>query len=119
MNLLSKLWQIAVAVPSIIAIALALTPPKAFSGTAGDDGERTFRSKCSICHGVDGSGNTATGKKQKIRDLRSADVQKQMDDQLAEIIAKGKGKMPGYEGKLTTDEIKHLVGYLRELAKGK
>lgn len=119
MILTMKTWRIAVAVPPILAIALALAPPKAFSGAAGDDGERTFSSKCSICHGADGSANTAFGKKQKLRDLHSADVQKQTDAQLAEIIAKGKGKMQAYEGKLTTDEIKRLVAYVRELAKKK
>ncbi len=82
-----------------------------------DEGEGTFKAKCAMCHGADGSGDTAMGKKMKIRDLRSADVQKQSDAQLAEIIAKGKSPMPGYEKQLDKDKIQKVVAYLRELGK--
>lgn len=64
------------------------------------EGESIFNSKCAICHGKDASGNTPMGKNLKLRDLRSEDVQKQTDDQLFELIAKGKGKMQSYEKSL-------------------
>jgi mono/diheme cytochrome c family protein len=38
---------------------------------------------------------------------------------LTEITVKGKNKMPGYDKKLTADEIKGLVAYVRELGKKK
>ena len=72
-----------------------------------------------MCHGPDGSGDTAMGKKMKIRDLRSADVQKQTDAQLAEIIAKGKSPMQGYDKTLDKAKIDDVVAYLRELGKKK
>jgi hypothetical protein len=50
-----------------------------------------------MCHGQDGSGDTAMGKKLKVRDLRSAEVQSQTDAQLTDIITKGKPPMPGHE----------------------
>lgn len=53
----------------------------------------------------------------KVRDLRSADVQKQTDAQLSDIITAGKNPMPAYKDKLTGEEIKSLVGYVRELGK--
>ena len=53
----------------------------------------------------------------KIRDFHSPDVQKQTDAELTEIISAGKGAMPSYKGKLTDDQIKQLVGYIRDLAK--
>lgn len=53
----------------------------------------------------------------KIRDLHSADVQKQTDAQLTDIVTAGKSPMPGYKDKLTADQIKGLVGYIRELGK--
>lgn len=53
----------------------------------------------------------------KVRDLGSDDVQKQTDAQLTEITANGKGKMPAFKGKLTDDQIKQLVGYIRSLKK--
>jgi mono/diheme cytochrome c family protein len=47
-------------------------------------------------------------------------VQKQTDVQLIDSVTNGKGKkMPAYKGKLTDDEIKQLVGYIRELGKKK
>jgi len=44
-------------------------------------------------------------------------VQKQSDAQLAEAIAKGRGKMPSYEKSLNPDDIKALVAFLRALGK--
>jgi mono/diheme cytochrome c family protein len=57
------------------------------------------------------------GKNLKLRDLGSADVQKQSDDELAAIITKGKEKMPAYDGKLTKDQIGEVVKYIRTLKK--
>ncbi len=53
-----------------------------------------------------------------VTDLTSADVQKQTGAQLTDSIANGKGKkIPAYKGKITDDQIKGLVGYIRALAK--
>lgn len=79
--------------------------------------EMLYKTKCASCHGADGSGNTATGKKLKVRDLRSAEVQKMTDAQLQAMIAKGKGKMPGYEKSLGADKVKELTAYVRKMGK--
>jgi cytochrome c6 len=84
---------------------------------AQDDAASLFKAKCAGCHGPDGTGSTPAGKAMKVRDLHSADVQKQTDAELTEIITTGKSPMPGYKGKLTDDQIKQLVGYVRELGK--
>jgi cytochrome c6 len=84
---------------------------------AQNDAASVFKSKCAACHGADGTGNTPAGKSMKIRDFHSADVQKQTDAELTEIITTGKSPMPGYKGKITDDQIKQLVGYVRELGK--
>jgi len=85
---------------------------------AQGDGATLFKSKCSACHGADGSGNTPVGKSMKLRDFSSADVQKQTDAELTAIITNGKaGGMPSYKGKLTDDQIKQLVSFIRGLAK--
>ncbi|HXW62443.1 MAG TPA: cytochrome c [Candidatus Acidoferrales bacterium] len=82
-----------------------------------DDGAATFKAQCAACHGADGSGKTAVGKSLKIRDLSSADVQKQTDEQLTDIITNGKGAMPAFKDKITADQIKELVVFIRQLAK--
>ena len=60
------------------------------------------------------------GKKLGAKDLRSEEVQKKSDAELNDVITNGMGKtMPAYKDKLTTDQIKGLVVYIRELAKKK
>jgi mono/diheme cytochrome c family protein len=95
----------------IAAGSIFLAQPSSAAG----DAAATYVSKCASCHGKDGSGNTAAGKSLGLKDLRSAEVQGQSDAQLAAIIGKGKGKMPGYEKTLGADAIKGLVAYVRSL----
>lgn len=79
-------------------------------------GAALYRQKqCTSCHAADGSGNTPAGKATKARDLRSADVQKASDDELADAIANGRGKMPAYKSSLSPDQVKELVAFLRTL----
>jgi cytochrome c6 len=87
------------------------------SARAQDEGATLYKSRCAACHGADGKGDTAIGKSQKLRDLGSDEVQKQTDAQLTDITANGKGKMPAYKGKLTDDQIKQLVSFIRGLKK--
>jgi mono/diheme cytochrome c family protein len=99
----------------LLILVLALVLP-AFS-VAADSGGDLFATKCAACHAKDGSGSTAMGKSMKIRDLGSADVQKQSDKELTDIVTKGKGKMPAYSGKLTDAQISDLVKFIRTLKK--
>jgi cytochrome c6 len=80
------------------------------------DAAATYKAKCAMCHGADGKGS-AMGQKMGTHDFASADVQKETDAQLTEIITKGKGKMPKYGEKLKDAEIKDLVAYVRSLGK--
>jgi len=97
-----------------MALATLALPIASFAGDGGDD---VFKSKCAMCHGPDGAGKTMMGEKLKIPDLRSADVQKKSDADLKALIAKGKDKMPGYETKLSKEQINKLVVFVRDLAK--
>jgi mono/diheme cytochrome c family protein len=80
-------------------------------------GESLYKTKCAVCHGPDGKGETAVGKANKLRDLGSTDVQKQSDDELGGIIGNGKGKMPAYGKSLKPEQIKELVAYIRSFKK--
>ena len=97
---------------TILISGSVMAMPGAFQDT-----KATYMQKCAVCHAPDGSGGTAYGKKNNLRDLRSKEVQSLADDKLMSIISKGEGKMPGYEKALGADVCKKLVGYLRELAK--
>jgi mono/diheme cytochrome c family protein len=97
-------------------IILALVP--AFSAyTIADGTADTFKSRCAPCHGATGAGDTTLGKNLKLRDLGSANVQKQPDDEFTTIISKGKGKMPAYDRKLSKQQIDDLVKLIRSLKK--
>ena len=98
------------AVLTVLAFALMFS-----TWSFADGGADTFKSKCAGCHGADGKGDTGMGKAMKLRDLGSADVQSQSDADLTGIITNGKNKMPKYDGKLTADQIKDVVKYIRTL----
>src|SRR6516225_11638734 len=98
--------------------ALVLVATFAIASVAGamaSDGAAIFKSKCAMCHGADGTGNTQMGKSMGLKDLGSADVQKQSDADLTAVVSKGKGKMPAYGGKLSDEDISALVKYVRTL----
>ena len=100
---------------SVVVLAAVLS---LFSAALrAQDAPSLFKAKCAGCHGGDGSGNTSAGKSLKLRDLGSADVQKQTDAELTAIITNGKSPMPAYKGKVTDAQIQELVTYVRGLAK--
>jgi cytochrome c6 len=79
-----------------------------------DDAEALYKSKCQVCHGPDGKGSAA-GQKIGVKDFHSPEVQKLTDTELFEATKQGKGKMPAYDKKLTDDQIKQLIKYIRSL----
>lgn len=98
----------------MITALVALILPASVYAT---DGASLYKAKCASCHAADGSGDTAIGKSMKLRDLRSAEVQKQTDKELFTVTSDGKGKMPAYKTKLSETEINSLVTHMRDLAK--
>ena len=99
---------------AVLAAGLAL-----WSTPAGADVAANYKAKCALCHGADGKGDTPVGKKMGVRDFASPEVQKASDADLIATTTKGKNKMPAYGGKLSDADIKDLIGYIRQLAKGK
>jgi mono/diheme cytochrome c family protein len=75
----------------------------------------TYRAKCAMCHGPDGSGSPV-GKSMNVPDLRSPAVQKLPDAQLAQIISDGKGGMPSFKSSLSEDQVHSLVTRIRSLS---
>lgn len=103
----AKPWLIATLILLVASVSFAAAP-----GAAD-----IYKSKCASCHGPDGKGTTTIGKSMKVRDLSSADVQKQSDADLQKIISDGKGKMPAYKAKLSVADVSSLVAFIRGLAK--
>lgn len=101
-------------IPRLILAGLCLlTLPTALR--AQSDPAKFFKTNCTLCHSADGSGDSATGKAMHAKDLRSDEVQKQSDGELAEAITKGKGKMPAFSAKIKPEDVTKLVAYIRSL----
>jgi mono/diheme cytochrome c family protein len=80
------------------------------------DAAENWAKMCASCHAKDGSGSTVMGKKNGVEDYRDAKVQAKFTDaQAIQIITDGKDKMKAFKDKLTPDEIKALVAYIRGL----
>jgi cytochrome c6 len=92
----------------VASIARANPGPDAAASSA------TFRTKCAMCHGQDGSGSEV-GKSMNVPDLRAPVVQKLTDAQLAQTISDGKGGMPPFKSSLSEDQIHSLVVHIRSL----
>jgi cytochrome c6 len=99
---------------ALLVVGALLCAP---SARAQNDAAGLYKSKCVMCHGADGTGSTPIGKATGVRDFHSADVQKETVSELADIISKGKNKMPKYSDKLKDAEIKDLAAYVHDLAK--
>ena len=88
--------------------------------------ERVWKAKCSSCHGVDGTGQTETGKTMGIGDMTSAAFQKDLTDaSMRERIENGvvrekNGKqqeMKAFREVLKPEEIDGLIAWVKALKK--
>lgn len=96
---------------ALLSISLAVP------AIAQQSGEATYKAKCAMCHGVDGTGNTPMGKNMKLRSFKSPEDVKATDAELFKQTKDGVGKMQGYAGKLTDAQINDVVTYIRTLQK--
>jgi cytochrome c553 len=88
------------------------------------DAAENWTANCASCHGKDGSGNTKAGRKVGAKDLTNAANQKEFTDEQAFKDLKeglkdkdGNDKMRPFADKLSDDEMKALVAYVRTLKK--
>lgn len=95
-------------VASISLTALIMAGVMAF-GAGADD----YKAKCAMCHGADGKGQMA--KKMGSKDLTDPEVQGKSEADIAKIISDGKGKMTGFKGKLSDDQIKAVAAYVKSM----
>lgn len=102
----------------ILTLAMLLATPFAFA-----DGAELYGKKCASCHGKDGTGNTTMGKKKGARDYTDAAVQSSFTDAegvkavLDGVTKDGKELMKGAAGKITEDEAKAMITYMRSFKK--
>jgi cytochrome c553 len=87
------------------------------------DAKENWEKNCVSCHGKDGKGETKAGKKAGVKDLTDANYQNSLtDEKMAQQIKGGmkeggKEKMKPFGDKLSDEEIKALIGYVRAFKK--
>jgi len=111
MKVAGRLFRLACSL-SVLAAACILTVPVQAQG----GGAATYKAKCAMCHGADGSPSSA-GKAMKARDFCSDEVKKETEAEMADVVTKGRNKMPSYDKKLSEAEIKDVVTYIKSLCK--
>ena len=93
--------------------------PFAASPEAIAEGMHLYRtSDCAICHGVSGNGKgvLAGDTSMNTHDWRDpASLASMTDGELFYILQNGKGRMPGYGRKETSDRMWHIIIFIRSL----
>lgn len=96
----------------VIITVVAFSLVVAMAGTAmAQDGAALYKTKCQMCHGPDGKGS-AVGLKMGAKPFSET---KASEKEFIEITENGKNKMPAFKGKLTDEQIKQVVEYVRTL----
>ncbi len=103
-----------------VTLLFTLGTCAALTGTAkAADAKESFEKQCASCHGKDGKGQTRQGRQAGVKDYTDAKVQEEMkDDKALETVKAGikegaKERMKPYKDKLTDEEIKALIAYMR------
>jgi len=99
------------------------TPPQKRSVGKSSVGD-LFRNNCARCHGADGAGDTPLGHTYNAPDFTDPDWWRKHSDitstrRLVSIVSHGKGGMPAFGKKLTGNEIRRLIDYVRRFRKQK
>ena len=105
---------------AVITISLLIVAPLSMRAA---DAKTNWANNCAQCHGASGKGDTKMGKMLNAMDLTDPKKQSSFTDAKATQSIKegvkqgGKTTMKAFGGKLTDDEIKALVAYVRTLKK--
>ena len=99
--------------------SFAFAAPAKDEAASPPDGKKLFEGKCTQCHGKDAKGVAKMAKVLKVDpvnvDLTRADAVTLTDQDAAKTISDGKKKMPSFKAKLSADQIKAVIQYLRTI----
>jgi mono/diheme cytochrome c family protein len=112
--------QLAYSDPQVASYQLALLVRTSASAAGAnayfDDAGSTYNAKCAECHGRDGRGKTAHGRRTHARDMTDGQWQNDVtDERLFNSISNGRNKMPSFKKQLSETQIDALVAYVRRL----
>lgn len=96
-------------------IALLAAFGLAVPALAAEDGKKLYDSKCAMCHGTDGVAKKMAEGSKNFNDpawKKTATV-----ESIVKETADGKGKMKGFAGKLSPEQMNAIATYVLTLAK--
>ena len=114
---MKKLMKRLVTIGLFTSLIMAAVP------TFAADAKANYEKHCAKCHGPDGKGQTRMGKQAGAKDYTDPKVHAEMDDAKAFKSIKegqkvnGKEAMKPFGDKLSDEEIKALIAYVRAFKK--
>ena len=101
------------AVAALALVTITATPALLATSDDGAEQRLVYHKKCQSCHGKDGVPNESGSGSASFND---PNWQNQTDlETIMEVIKNGKGKMKGYEGKLSEEEMLAVAKYIKTL----
>jgi len=96
-----------------LALGISLVPAIVFA-----DGKTDFTANCASCHGGDARTNAKRAIMLKIEPNKLyLQASKMNKAEMIAITKAGKDKMPAFENRLSEDQIKGIVDYIKGLSK--
>lgn len=107
------------AIPALLAAAVAIVvvfADREEPRLTGHPGFQAYRQYCRRCHGYSGEGKRASRMAERPVSLVSPAFRDTTTlDDVERVVGRGKGKMEGYGGKLTPEEIEAVSRYVLDL----
>jgi mono/diheme cytochrome c family protein len=103
----------------IVSSQLAIATPKETDPPNIDQvkGRKIFAKHCAGCHGPEGKGDGYLLLGPDPANLTRPTTKKKPDALLLQTIHEGKPNMPSWKGRLSEDESRAVLGYIRALKK--
>lgn len=93
-----------------LAACVAEPPEVAVDDAELVEGREVYARNCASCHGSNGDGGVGL----KLSGGAVAEAYPNIDDQI-DLIANGKGTMPSYFGRLSSEQMEAVARYTREV----
>ena len=94
---------------TVVSLSLALLATSVSSRAADpDEGAQLYELHCEVCHAEDGRGRVAGAP-----DFSRGQGLLVPDSTLVQLLRKGRGSMPAYEGLLREHQLLDLIAYLQ------
>jgi mono/diheme cytochrome c family protein len=102
---------------AILRISAIIVCAGAVANAWAEPAASVYKTKCAPCHGAVGDASTPAAKALKVPSFTSEAVLKETDANMLAIAKNGKGKMPAWHDKLSDDQLKDLIAFIRAMQK--